>query len=105
MVSEAELLEGIADCFTGEPTPDKMIKMASYFIVKDHLYQEEIKHTSRSSKEQAETIYTSGNSDFLRMVNGKDTSRIMEIMDELMETMKVIQPRIYDSVMRRVSNL
>ncbi len=30
---------------------------------------------------------------------------VMDIMDELMGTMKVIQPRIYDSVMRRVSEL
>ncbi len=112
MVTKEELQEGIRLCQIGEPTPEKMIRLGAYYTVMEHLFGEDTpeKITSYSmapapQEPKPGPIDTSGNSDFLWSVRGKNTASIMNIMDELMDTMKVIQPRIYDSVMRRVSEI
>lgn len=46
-----------------------------------------------------------GESDFLRAIESKDVRSTFLIMDELMSTMQVLQPRIYDSVMRKINNI
>ena len=46
-----------------------------------------------------------GDSDFLRAVAGKDPASALAVMDELMETLCVVNPRAYDSVMRKLARL
>lgn len=46
-----------------------------------------------------------GDSEFLRMVEGKDPASAWPIMDELMETLRVINFRAYESVMRKLEML
>lgn len=46
-----------------------------------------------------------GDSDFLRAVAGKDAASAWAVMDELMETLRVVKQRTYDSVMRKMERL
>ena len=43
-----------------------------------------------------------GDSDFLQAVAGKDPYAAWGVMDELMETLQVVNQRAYDSVMRKL---
>lgn len=43
-----------------------------------------------------------GESDFLGKIEGKDTERMWLLMDELMETLQVVNPRLYNGVMRKI---
>lgn len=44
-----------------------------------------------------------GDSDCMRACAGKPMDQVMLVVDELMDTIKVIQPRLYDAVMVRLS--
>lgn len=46
-----------------------------------------------------------GKSEFLCAIAGRDPADIWPIMDELMETLHVVNPRAYDSVMRKIDRL
>ncbi len=46
-----------------------------------------------------------GDSDFLRAVQGKDTASAWGVMDNLMDTLKVVNQRVYESVMRKIRAL
>lgn len=46
-----------------------------------------------------------GSSDFLRLVDGKDAADAWEIMDGLMDTLHTVNPRVYDSVMRKLETI
>jgi hypothetical protein len=46
-----------------------------------------------------------GDSDFLRAVEGNDPAKAWIIMDELMETLQVVNRRAYESVMRKLQNI
>ena len=53
----------------------------------------------------SETINEYGDSVFLRSIAGKDPAQIWPIIDELMETLSLVNHRAYDSVLRRVRNV
>lgn len=44
-------------------------------------------------------------SDFLKAASGKDADAVWEIMDELMESLQVMQPRTYNAVMHKLNEL
>lgn len=46
-----------------------------------------------------------GDSDFLQAVAGKDSAAAWSVIDELMETLRVVNSRTYESVMRKLRRL
>lgn len=46
-----------------------------------------------------------GDSDFLKAVFGKKASSAWTVMDELMDTLHVVNPKVYESVMRKIKEL
>ena len=38
----------------------------------------------------------------MRLISGKDWSALLLILDELMDSVNVLQPRLYDTVMRKL---
>ena len=46
-----------------------------------------------------------GDSDFLRAVAGKNLGDVLEILDDLMDTLHAANPRAYSSVMRKIHSL
>lgn len=103
MITERDLQEAIAAC-EGElhPKAATCIKLASFYTIQDHLYQRPT-YSFAPPPEQAETTidYESG-TDFGRIVHGKDPAQVWPVMDELMEAIQVLQPRLYASVMSKL---
>lgn len=57
----------------------------------------------RSARQtEEEPVGRYGESDFLRAVTGKPPADAWRVMDELMETLLVVNRRVYDSVMRKM---
>lgn len=111
MITKHDLDEAIAEC-QGQrnPNANTCIKLASFFIIRRELFEEEkedeqFPQQPMFSYSSGDTLERYGDSEFLEAVEGKSPESVMLIMDELMESMRVLQPRIYDSVMRKVSGL
>lgn len=60
---------------------------------------------SESSAPVTERLDQYGNSDFLRTVSGKDPAAAWGVMDAHMETLRVVNPRAYEGVMRKLNQL
>ena len=107
MITRQDLEEAIAEC-QGKRNPDAntCLKLAAFYTIRKELFGED-SHTPMYSyaPEPIEKMNVYGDSEFLEAVSGKSVEDVMPIMDELMDAMKVLQPRIYDSVMRKVMNL
>lgn len=58
-----------------------------------------------STATPAEPVGRYGDSDFLRAVSGADPAAAWAVMDELMETLLAVRPRVYDSVMRKLESI
>lgn len=111
MVTRQELDEAIREC-EGEPATYAVCqKLAVLYTVRDYLYGGEDRRVSYAAAPAENTsaeetlIGDHGNSDFLRSVCGCDAAKVWAILDELMETLAVINHRLYDGVMRRIDKI
>jgi hypothetical protein len=74
-------------------------KLATFYTLLDHI----------DSKDNPKTNYITeniigdyGESDFLKKVRGKSSEYVWGIINELMETIEVLNQRLYESVMRKM---
>ena len=102
MITEDELLEAIKECQEEPITYGKCEKLASFYIIYDHLYGDQIPGAFFSSQKKQNKIFVKGESEFLRTVNGLESEKVWSVLDELLETIKVINPHLYDGVLRKL---
>ncbi len=105
MITEKELCKAIEECQEEPITGTKRSALADLFIIYDHLFGKNDISGYSYDYNPENTIYTDGGTEFLQIVNGKDTEKVLSIMDELMEATKTLHPRMYDSVLSKIENL
>ena len=52
--------------------------------------------------ESNQTVHFDSESEFASTVEGKSYTAVLPVIDELMETLKVLNPRLHDSVIRKL---
>lgn len=106
MITEQDLQAAIAEC-EGQrnPNANTCIKLAAFYTIRDHLFPQE----DTGVGEMPPPVYSmasepeyDGKSEFAQAVKGWSVADLMPVMDELMTALSVLNPRLYDSVMRRV---
>lgn len=102
MITEKDLLNEIEECQKQPITDKKFERLASCFVVYDHLFGEPYDAMYSGAGQPETIIQTNGGSDFLRAVNGKKAERVWLVIDELMEATKMLHPRMYDGVLRKI---
>lgn len=110
MITEQDLQEAIAEC-KGQrnPNANTCIKLAAFLTIQKELFgnTEQVQMPSFSYAppmiEQSDVIVYKSDSEFARAVDGKRMADIMDVMDELMTTLQVVYPRLYDAVMRQIT--
>lgn len=105
MILEQDLREAIAEC-QGKRNPDAntCIKLAAYFTILQNMYPDQKPEPAfyqAASGFNPVIEYDSG-SEFSRAVNGRSPSEIMPVIDELMTTLQVLHPRLYDGVLNKL---
>ena len=108
MITEHDLDAAIAEC-QGKRNPDAStcIKLAAFYTIKRELFSEE-KNTEQPAYSYApapdrNTIEIDSDSEFARAIDGRNQYEILPVLDELMSTLKVIQPKLYNAVMNKLS--
>lgn len=106
MITEQDLREAIAECQgQRKPNASTAIKLASYLTILDHINKED--NFEKQSQIQsysfasAPTSYDSG-TEFSDRILNMDINAVLTVMDELMTTLSVVNPRLYDAVMRKL---
>lgn len=104
MITERDLDSAIAEC-KGKRNPDAStcIKLAAYYTIKRELFGEPIPAYSYAPAPVRSTVEIDGDSEFARAVDGKDQHAVLPVIDELMQTLKVIQPKLYNAVMDKLT--
>jgi hypothetical protein len=105
MITEKELCKAIEECQEEPITGTKRSALADLFIIYDHLFGKPDLSGYSYDYNPENTIYTNGGTEFLQIVNGKDTEKVLSIMDELMEATKTLHPRMYDGVLQRIYDI
>lgn len=107
MLDAKEINAEIARLEYVESSYPNYAKLADLYIIRDRMEGSAEKplayERSYSAAPAAVSAGITGDSDFLRTVSDKDQQKAWDIMDELMDTLKVVNQRTYDSVMRKIS--
>lgn len=93
-----------------ESSQSRYILLAALYTCRNELLglsvaQPQIAAYSEAPTPGGEMLGHYGESDFLRSVEGLPAADVWPIMDELMETLHVVNPRVYESVMRKIDRL
>lgn len=105
MIREDELLDAIAEC-QGERNPDAKtcIKLAAYYTILNNLYnKEEIHEPKQESYSYAP--YKGSGSELREAVNGLTLEDVMPVLEELMETVELLIPKLYKATITRLKEL
>lgn len=101
MFTKSELLDAIDDLEAAPNTYQNAEKLATFYQLYDHLY------TRREPEKRIETarevtIDRYGDSEFLEAITDKPAEEIWAVMDEMMTTIKALQPKLYQAAMDRI---
>jgi hypothetical protein len=98
MIDERELALWIKRLETEESSWSNYEKLAALYTI-----QNQNREPVRESRiVEAYSAASAPDSDFLRAVASVDPSRAWAVMDELMDSLKVVNERIYNNVMRKL---
>lgn len=97
MISIEQLNGEISILEDETPTHATMEKLANLYIVRDHM---QIGKTKPDQQEELYTVY--GDTEFLKLIAGKNLRNVILKMDELMTTLYVLNPKLYQNVMDEI---
>lgn len=110
MITKNDLEEAIAECQGARsPNANTCIKLASYYVIKDHLEKSELPvvrlpYAEGNSYDAGSRKYRS-DTQFGKAIEHADDYDVMQTIDELLETLRVLQPRLYDAFIRKITAL
>lgn len=105
MIKEQDILEAIAEC-QGERNPNANTcrNLAAFYTILDHIQEKDV--DSRVEPVHgysfAQGFTYQSESEFFNIIKGKSMDEILELFDEVMDTLQVVNPKLYSSIMRRV---
>ena len=78
----------------GRATYSLCERLSWLYIVRDHLMPAETRESARL-----------GGSDFLDACDGVPYAQLMKVLDEHMDALRVVQPKAYEAVMKKIKEL
>ena len=111
MILKQDLLDAIAETEKRPNDYHKCEKLATFYTLLSHLYPEIDTQPAVMGGMSFDgpptpraVVGCFGESEFLQAMSGKDEREAWELMDELMQTLAILNPRLCDSVMRKLNN-
>ena len=103
MITEKDLQEAITECQgIKNPSAQTCIKLAAFYTIKEHMYGNVPEDEGYSFRSDERFVEYESNSEFGQLIAGKPALEAWAIMDELMEALEVLNPRLYNNVKRRL---
>ena len=104
MITEQDLKEAIAEC-QGQrnPTTNTCIKLAAFLTIQKEMF---------GNSEQPETVqpfnsysYSADNTELGKLVDGKNAADAWGVMQELMDALKITNPKLYSFAVRKLEQI
>ena len=111
MLDPKEIDLEIARLEYGESSHPAYQKLANLYTIRNQMNRTEQKQPepvqTYSLAVAPEPAYTGryGDSEFLREIEGRDQESVFAIIDDLIDTLRVTNPRVYNGVLRKIRAL
>ena len=81
--------------------------LAAYYTIQREMFGEEKEDEhpaySFAPAPNRNIIEIDGDSEFARAVDGKNQNEVLPVLDELMTTLTIVQPKLYSAVMDKLA--
>ena len=111
MITEQDLREAIAECEgTRNPNANTCIKLAAFYTILNYMKGEPTAPMSLpqgvaySYDAGPQTQIRYSDSEFSQVTEKRGIEQVFPIIDELMDALMVTNPKLYDSVIRKIEN-
>lgn len=108
MFTRAELEDAVNQLMDGHHSIQNCEKLAAIYTVLDHLEQpKQLDYGySYDNKVEAETVIGNyGDSRFLQRIIGKPTADVWHLIDELVDALRVLNPRLINNFFSKLDEL
>lgn len=116
MLNELEIRKEIARLEYEEPSYLNYEKLATLYIIRTEMNKArdteqgiapniERRYSTSAESKQARAVGNYGDSDFLLAIADKAPGGVWPIIDELAESLRVMQPRTYAALMHKINAL
>ncbi len=109
MLDPKEIDIEIARLEYGESSYPAYQKLANLYTIRNQMLHKEPEpaYEASYSAAQADTsmVEAYGDSEFVQAIAGRRQADVWEVMDDLMDTLHVANPRVYNGVMRKIRSL
>lgn len=113
MITEQDLQEAIAECQgVRNPNASTCLKLAAFLTIQRELYGKKdeglaqvyasVPTRNYSYDVGDDVIKYESDTEFSKAISGLTQQEALLVIDELMTTLQVVQPRIYASVLRKL---
>lgn len=104
MLTRRELENAIAECESNPSSFNDCQKLATFYTIYQHCFAEKEPKESRSV--YTETVIDDyGDSEFLDIIRDREAGDVWAVMDELMMTLQVVNPKLYNATLRKIDSL
>ena len=102
MITVHDLQEAIAECKgQRDPNANTCIKLAAYYTILREMSPPE--PAVYSAAPGPDVIQIDSGTEFAERATGMDRETFLSVMDELMETIRIVNPPLYRAVLRKLS--
>lgn len=108
MIREDALLDAIAECHGQKnPNANTCVKLAAYYTILNNLREkpEPVRQTPDQTGYSYDPPVYSSDTEFGQILGEKSEYKVFEIIDELMETLRLMNRPLYNAVMRKLAAL
>ena len=113
MITAEKIHSEIEQLKVAPMTGDNCSSLASLLIIKEHLFKDEPKNGGNVAGNEPQsvlhnepiTVYTDNANPFIKAINGKEMEHLIPIFDELMSSVKILYPKLYQKTLNQITNL
>ncbi len=111
MLDIKEVEWAISELEKSESSFTNFSKLADLYAIRDRIIngnEQNIKPATMGyslAAPQNDAIESYGDSEFLQSIVGKSPASAWAVMDELMDTLSVVNPRVYNNVIRKLRQI
>lgn len=104
MITKEELEQAISECQGQKnPTAQTCIKLAAYYTILDHTDKPPENIAYSFANKPPDIVNYEGESDFAQAIQGRNPNEVWALIDELVQTIQIVHPRLYDGFMRKLT--
>ena len=111
MITEQDLRQAIAECQgIRDPNANTCVKLAAFYLILDHIKEQEQEqeaptYSYASPPTQRVAVSNENKSEFAAKIQGMRYEDVIAVMDELMSTISILNPALYNGVIRKLDNI